>query len=302
MERNDTPWLEQSEHLVNIWVETEKMWKSWFDLMRSVTTPETLANVRAEVKDAQPLDTQAVFVRFLERLTSSSKDTNFLVEFVKDWQPVFNNYADLWQLYEKNLQNLGQFWAEPLWQPPMATQAISDDNGTSPSTNLYWDYQQTFGNFLLSPSLGYTREFNNKLLKSFDAWTNFYKASFDYQLVLIDVWMKACEQLVRLASSQEKGETLQNWRQFQQVWSKVFDQAFAQTFRSENALQIQGKFLNAAMTYRLHQQQLMEVFLKMNDLPTRSEVDEMHHSIYELRKEIKSLKKALAESQRREVS
>ncbi|MEP0859044.1 class III poly(R)-hydroxyalkanoic acid synthase subunit PhaE [Trichocoleus sp. DQ-U1] len=304
MERNDTPWLEQSEKLVNIWVETEKMWKSWFDLMRSVTTPETLVNARAEVKDAQPLlDTQAVFVRFLERLTSSSKDRNFLVELGKDWQPVFNNYADLWQIYEKNLQNLGQFWAEPLRQPlEMATQAMSGDNATSPSTNLYWDYQQTFGNFLLSPSLGYTREFNNKLLKSFDAWTNFYKASFDYQLVLIDVWMRAFEHLVRLASSQEKGETLQNWRQFQQVWSKVFDQAFAQTFRSENALQIQGKFLNAAMTYRLHQQQLMEVFLKMNDLPTRSEVDEMHHSIYELRKEIKSLKKALAQSQRREVS
>lgn len=302
MERNDTPWLEQSENLVNIWVETEKMWKSWFDLIRSVTTAETLANACTEVKDAQPLlDTQAVFARFLERLTNPSKDTNFLVELGKDWQPVFNNYAELWKIYEKNLQNLDQ-WADSLRQPLMTAQAMSDDNATSP-TNLYWDiYKQTFGNFLLSPSLGYTREFNNKLLKSFDAWTNFYKASFDYQLVLIDVWVKAFEHLVRLASSQEKGETLQNWRQFQQVWSKVFDQAFAQTFRSENALQIQGKFLNAAMTYRLHQQQLMEVFLKMNDLPTRSEIDEMHHSIYELRKEIKSLKKALAESPRSEVS
>lgn len=32
--------------------------------------------------------------------------------------------------------------------------------------NLYWDiYEKTFGSFLQSPSLGYTREFNNKLLK-----------------------------------------------------------------------------------------------------------------------------------------
>jgi class III poly(R)-hydroxyalkanoic acid synthase PhaE subunit len=281
MERNDTHWLEQSENLVNTWVETEKMWKSCFDLIRSVTTPETLANVRADVKEAQPL----------------------LGEFGKDWQTVLNNYVDLWQIYAKELQNLGQLWAESLQQSlEMATQAIGGEDATSPPTNLYWDYQQTFGNLLQSPSLGYTREFNNKLLKSFDAWTNFYKASFDYQLVLVDVWMRAFEQLMRLASSQEKGETLQNWRQFQQVWSRVFDQAFAQTFRSENALEIQGKFLNAAMTYRLHQQQLMEVFLKMNDLPTRSEVDEIHRNVYELRKEIKSLKKALAESQRSQVS
>jgi class III poly(R)-hydroxyalkanoic acid synthase PhaE subunit len=165
--------------------------------------------------------------------------------------------------------------------------------------NLYWDiYEKTFGTVLQSPSLGYTREFNNKLFKSFDAWINFYKANFEYQVVLVDVWLKAFEELTReLASFTEKGETLQNWQQFLQVWSSVFDRVFAQTFRSADALEIQGKFLNSAMTSRLYQQQLMEVFLKMYDLPTRSEVDEIHHSIYELRKEVKSLKKALAESQ-----
>jgi len=163
--------------------------------------------------------------------------------------------------------------------------------------NLYWDiYEKTFGTVLQSPSLGYTREFNNKLFKSFDAWINFYKANFEYQVVLVDVWLKAFEELTReLASFTEKGETLQNWQQFLQVWSSVFDRVFAQTFRSVDALEVQGKFLNSALTYKLHQQQLMEVFLKMYDLPTRSEVDEIHRSIYEMRKEIKSLKKALAE-------
>ena len=163
--------------------------------------------------------------------------------------------------------------------------------------NLYWDiYEKTFGTVLQSPSLGYTREFNNKLFKSFDAWINFYKANFEYQLLLVDVWLKAFEELTReLASFTEKGETLRNWQQFLQVWSSVFDRVFAQTFRSADALEIQGKFLNSAMTSRLYQQQLMEVFLKMYDLPTRSEVDEIHRSIYEMRKEIKSLKKALAE-------
>ncbi len=55
--------------------------------------------------------------------------------------------------------------------------------------------------------------------------------------------------------------------------------------------------MKSATLYRLYQQQLVEVFLKMYDLPTRSEGDEIHHSIYELRKEVKSLKKALAEPQ-----
>jgi class III poly(R)-hydroxyalkanoic acid synthase PhaE subunit len=194
-----------------------------------------------------------------------------------------------------------ELWAEPLrLSLEIASRAVVGyASAVSEATNLYWDiYEKTFGSVLQSPSLGYTREFNNKLFKSFDAWINFSKASVDYQLVLVDVWLKAYEELTReLASSKEKDETIQNWQQFLQVWSSVFDRVFAQTFRSEDALEIQGKFLNSAMTYRLRQQQLMEVFLKMNDLPSRSEVDEIHRSIYELRKEIKSLKKSLAQSQ-----
>jgi class III poly(R)-hydroxyalkanoic acid synthase PhaE subunit len=236
------------------------MWESWFDFIKSATTPETPARVNAT-----------------------------------------QNQIELWQIYVKGLQKLAQLWAESLQQSLEGGSGVVGGYAGAliELSNLYWNiYEKTFGSVLRSPNLGYSREFNNKLLKGFDAWINFSKANFDYQIVLLDVWLKAFDELTRkLASSEEKGETVQNWQQFLQVWSSVFDQAFAQTFRSEDALEVQGNFLNSAMTYRLYQQQLMEVFLKMYDLPTRSEVDEIHHSIYELRKEVKSLKKALAEFQ-----
>jgi hypothetical protein len=47
--------------------------------------------------------------------------------------------------------------------------------------------------------------------------------------LLLDVWLKASEELMReLAPSEEKGETVQNWQQLLQVWSSVFDGAFLQ--------------------------------------------------------------------------
>ena len=215
------------------------------------------------------------------------------------------NFLELWLLYVKGLQKLAQLWAELLPQSlDMSRMESGDDSILFEPINFYWNiYEKTFGSFLQSPTLGYTREFNHKLLGGFDSWINFYKASFDYQLVLLNVWAKAFDELMReLAASEEKSRTIQNWRQILQVWSSLFDRVFAETFRSQDTVEIQGKFLNAALTYRLHQQQLMEVFLKMNDLPTRSEVDEVHRSIYEMRKEIKSLKKAVAESQSKELS
>ncbi len=208
--------------------------------------------------------------------------------------------VELWQVYVQGLQKLAQLWTEPLQQSLDARRTASGDLFVLfEPINFYWKmYEQTLGSFLQTPSLGYTREFNRKLLAGFDSWINFYQASLDYQLVLLGVWARAFDELMReLAASEEKGKTIQNWRQFLQVWSSLFDRVFAQTFDSEDALKIRGKFLNTAMAYRLQQQQLMEVFLKMNDLPTRSEVDEVHRSIYEMRKEIKSLKKAVAEPQ-----
>ncbi|HEY9893043.1 MAG TPA: poly(R)-hydroxyalkanoic acid synthase subunit PhaE [Candidatus Sericytochromatia bacterium] len=209
------------------------------------------------------------------------------------------NQAELWEIYVKGLQKLAQLWAESLQQSRESGSGVVDAYAGAliELNNLYWNiYEKTFGSVVQSPNLGYAREFNNKLLKGFDAWINFSKANFDYQIVLLDVWLKASEEMMReLASTEEKGEMVQNWQQLLQVWSSVFDRVFAQTFRAENGLEVQGNFLNSALTYRLYQQQLIEVFLKMYGLPTRSEVDEIHRSIYELRKEIKSLKKASAE-------
>ena len=152
--------------------------------------------------------------------------------------------------------------------------------------------------FLQSPSFSYTREFNHKLFQSLEAWFNLQQAGYDYQLVLLEVWLKTVEEFLRtLLSITEQGETIQRWQQLLQVWSRLFDRTFEQTFQSGHALQRRGEFLKATLTFRKQQQQLMEMFLKWNDLPTRSEVDEIHRSIYELRKEIRSLKQASAKSQ-----
>jgi polyhydroxyalkanoate synthesis regulator phasin len=70
---------------------------------------------------------------------------------------------------------------------------------------------------------------------------------------------------------------------------------FIEVFRSEKYIRIQGRLLNTAMAYRIHQREIVELFLKIGDMPTRSEVDEAHRNIYEQRKEMKALKKALVE-------
>ncbi len=142
------------------------------------------------------------------------------------------------------------------------------------------------------PLLGPSRDFNHKLAAASEAWAKLYPASLDYQMLLTEIQIKAFEALMpELIALAKKGETVQDWQQFQQLWGRTADQVFEQAFCSEANLKIRGKFLNAVNRYKLHQQELMELWMKSLNMPLRSEVDEMHKSIYELRKELKSLKK-----------
>jgi NADPH:quinone reductase-like Zn-dependent oxidoreductase len=81
------------------------------------------------------------------------------------------------------------------------------------------------------------------------------------------------------------------------VLSVVADDIFEKAFCQPENLKVRGSFINSLNNYRIKQQDLMEVYLRSMNLPTRSEVDEIHKTIYELRKEVKSLKKALGEKE-----
>ena len=106
-------------------------------------------------------------------------------------------------------------------------------------------------NFLHSPHLGYTREFSHELFQSLAAWLNLQQAGFDYQLVLLEVWLKTVEKFLRaLLSLTESGGNIEQWQQLLPMWSQLFDRAFAETFQSNSALETRGKILNAAVTFR----------------------------------------------------
>lgn len=246
----------------------------------------------------------------------------------EDWQQSLNNYtqklrnqveefsmgtlknsqdtAELWQIYVKEMQTFNQLWVNALGS---STELLSKAAVTRTSkpwielNNLYWNlaYEKTLGSLTQIPLLGPNRSFNNKLMRAFDAWAKLYPTSINYQMVLAEIQMQSFEELMReLISLAEKGETVKDWQQFPQLWSRTADKVFEKAFCSEDNLKVRGRFLNAINNYKLCQQELMEVWMKMMNMPIRSEVDEVHKSIYELRKEVKSLKKTLAKYEAQE--
>ena len=155
--------------------------------------------------------------------------------------------------------------------------------------------------FWIVPSLGSNREFERMLRQSFKAWQNYRRADFDYQLVVVEAWIKTFEQFQqKLLTLTENGEMITSLEQFVTVWTNLAEDAFSEVFRSEKYIRAQGKLLETTMNYRIQQRQIVEWLCEKVDIPTRSEVDEVHRTNYELRKEVKALKKAVASSGRKD--
>jgi class III poly(R)-hydroxyalkanoic acid synthase PhaE subunit len=296
----------------------------WRDLT-SKGVKDWTAESEQVVKDvAQRLHVaQDTAMRFLELSLSAWKALTPRVTSGEDWQTMFANYstqlrerlvpspdgmartmqdmAELWRLYLEEWQKLSQPWAES-WRRAswhFGQAATGDGSALIKLTNLYWDaYERTFGRLMESPSLGHTRELNEQLLKGFDSWLDFRRASFEYQVVMSETWCRSFERFIgKLVSLSEAEKPIEDLRQLLFLWLDVVDENFLAVFRSEEYIRMQGQLMNTAMTYRIHERDIVEAFLKISHLPSRSELDEAHRRIYELRKEVKELKSAIRQMQ-----
>lgn len=205
----------------------------------------------------------------------------------------------LWNDYLQQWQRFGQPWIEAMQRSPefLARMMTGDSTAYIGLSNLYREaYQGSYAQLVSSPGLGMTREFNEKFQSGFDSWVSWQLAVMEYQGVVGELWERAFkkfqEDMIGLA---EKDETIDNLRDFVLLWTRGAEKVFTDAFQTERYVLAQGQMLNAAMKYRVHEREIIEVFLNLYDLPTRSELDETHRRIYELRKEVKALKNAIAE-------
>lgn len=212
---------------------------------------------------------------------------------------LLENSTELWRLYSEEAQKFTQPWLTAWGQTPTFMSKLAGADGAN-ATNEFMQlfqaaFEQTWGRALLAPSMGLLREVNEKVNKGFALWLENQQVMIAYQLLIGEAWINAFQALMkRLMSMAQKGETLTDQRHLLRIWVEVADEVFIELFHSEAYAKTQSAYVNSNMALRRQQRELLEVWLRGNDMPTRSDLDEAHHQLYQLRKEMKTLKKNLA--------
>jgi class III poly(R)-hydroxyalkanoic acid synthase PhaE subunit len=211
------------------------------------------------------------------------------------------------EAWQESTEAVGELWGEYLkqwqqvWQKGM-TMVSPLENNTADwgafSRAQYDAFQQTFGQWLDTPTLGFSREYEEKVRRSFKLWQDVQQANLEYQAVMSEGWSLALSRLQEaMMERAHSGEPVESLTELTAAWSEVVDPAFLEVFYSEKYIRAQGKLNEAIMNYRIQQRELVELFSQLFDIPTRTEVDAAHKINHEQRNAIKALQKELSATQ-----
>ena len=162
------------------------------------------------------------------------------------------------------------------------------------------NYEDTLGRVLRAPTFGFFREFSERANRTADAYVRFNAALSQYFVPFYQTGLRAGEKVFqRLMEFKGKEVTPQTLREFYRIWWTINEDVHFQMFRSEEFTRLLGEVVRAGLLFKKQFDELSDEIVGLTNLPTKKEMDEVYRSMYELKKEIRSQKRAIQELERR---
>jgi polyhydroxyalkanoate synthase subunit PhaE len=143
------------------------------------------------------------------------------------------------------------------------------------------------------PRLADLWDTERKLFNVFNAWAALRRRSTEHNTVMLEAWVRAANSFAKtLNEKADQKETLGSWREVLSLWIETANTALLETQRSDKYLATQRELLKASTDLRLAQQEIAAFYSEVFGYPTRAELDDVHRSVTELRRELRTLERA----------
>jgi poly[(R)-3-hydroxyalkanoate] polymerase subunit PhaE len=147
------------------------------------------------------------------------------------------------------------------------------------------------------PRLADLWDTERKLLNLFNAWTLLRRRSIEHNTIMLEAWMRAAGTFAKtLNEKAERKHTLASWREVLALWVETANTALLETQRTDKYLKSQREILKASTDLRLAQQEMAAFYSEVFGYPTRAELDDVHRTVTELRRELRTLERANREA------
>lgn len=185
----------------------------------------------------------------------------------------------------KEKQSKGTASADPLATCLESTQGFFD----------MWmnNYQSTFGKLTQVPAFGPIREKQEKIMRGFPIYVNFYntlvESNLNFQTIFTGAMKKTYEKMI---IDTKGGITTTKYKDFYNVWLDIYSEMLKEFMESKHYTSDMGKLMTQFVDYQKYNRDIIEEnILKPGNIPTKTDIDGINKDIYALRKVMKDLDK-----------
>jgi polyhydroxyalkanoate synthase subunit PhaE len=122
------------------------------------------------------------------------------------------------------------------------------------------------------------------------AWMNLRRRHLEHNAVVLQAWLQAARRFSEQIAGRGGAKGL-DAKAALALWTETANQELLETQRSEPFLQTQAAMIRATTDLRMTQQELVEHFGKQYGFPTRTELDDVHRTVTELRRELRAMRR-----------
>lgn len=155
-------------------------------------------------------------------------------------------------------------------------------------------YQKEFSKFFAIPSLGLSREYQQKMQQMIDKGNVFNGALMEFMYFLYIPFEKSFKVVQDLlAKMAEEGALPSDTNAYYDMWIEQLEKHYLSLFKSNEYLDALGKVVAAMSDYKAAQQLIVQDYLQMFGVPVERDMDELYKDIYTLKKRIRKMEREL---------
>ena len=243
----------------------------------------------------QFLDAQSEWMKPAKSPENPFMNADFLDRSMKSWQQCEEQYthwmkaAENWVSASAGQQKAGDKGSEQDYASQALTYLL---NPTTFMRSGFEMMDSVFRKLVNGPEFADIGMLEKKMMKSSQDWQAFRDASHRFQEVISAAWMRAYQHFSDEFFDRMQDENVSTEESLQR-WLKIADEELVATLRSPEFLAVQKDLFATGTAYKLKYREFAEMWCEAHTIPTRSEVDDMHKLIYELRREVRALKRKI---------
>jgi poly[(R)-3-hydroxyalkanoate] polymerase subunit PhaE len=141
------------------------------------------------------------------------------------------------------------------------------------------------------PQLADAGTAEHRMARLMERWIEVQTASRAYEGVVAAAWVTANQSFAgKLQERFNAGEAMQPADALK-LWLETANTALLETQRSPSFLEAQRRLLRCGMEFLLTQREVVESAVEPAGLPTRTEIDEVHRAIHDLKRRLRTLER-----------